>query len=263
MSATGNDFIVINDVSVQHHLDWSAFAAQVCPRKVAVGADGVLILQHDDEADFLFRIFNADGSEAQMCGNGARCAAVFAFDNGLAGSSMRFTTLAGIISAKIDPDGVSIQMTDPSALEHDIFLSLHGREERVHSINTGVPHALVYTDNLSRVPVDTLGRVIRTHERFAPEGTNVDFVQVLGPHRLKVRTYERGVEAETLACGTGAVASAIMSTHLGLVSGPKAHVEMPGGELSIAFSSRRDAFRDVWLTGGVKAVYTGEVFLNP
>ncbi|MGC9324048.1 MAG: diaminopimelate epimerase [Desulfomonilia bacterium] len=262
MSGTGNDFIVIDDITISHDMDWGVFASQYCPRRISVGADGVLVLQKSDSSDFIFRIFNADGSEAEMCGNGARCAALFAFDHGLAGRTMSFSTMAGVVSAKVDTQGVSIQMTDASILEKDVEIDLVTGKTRVHFINTGVPHTVYYTDHLPSLQINELGRSIRHHPRFAPAGTNVDFVQVENSHHIRVRTYERGVEAETLACGTGAVASALMSTHLGKIPGPPVHITMPGGTLTIDFNMREGVYHNVWLSGPVTTVYTGEILVN-
>lgn len=260
MSGTGNDFIVINNMQGRFALDWSAFAARYCPRRTAVGADGVLILEPSKEADFNYRIFNADGSEAEMCGNGARCAALFAFHEKIAGDQMRFKTLAGIIQARVNADDVSIRLTEPTDLKKDIRLEIGNDLHLVHFINSGVPHTIVFTDSLSTMPVEDLGRTIRMHEYFSPAGTNVDFVQVSQAGHINVRTYERGVEAETLACGTGAVASAIISTYVKNVP-PPVHVTMPGGELKIDFTLNHERVTDVWLSGAVVTVYTGTLIL--
>ena len=261
MSGLGNDFIVINNMQGQFALDWPAFAARYCPRKTAVGADGVLIIEASDEADFNYRIFNADGSEAEMCGNGARCAALFAFHEGIAGDQMKFKTLAGIIEARVSTDDVSIRMTDPYDLQRDIHLDIITGQYIVHSINSGVPHAVVFTDSLSTISVEELGRAIRMHKYFSPAGTNVDFVQVGQADHINVRTYERGVEAETLACGTGAVASAIISACVKNIPGPPVHVTMPGGKLKIDFAMDSESVADVWLSGMVDTVYTGNLIL--
>ncbi len=262
MSGTGNDFIVINNTQGNYILDWSGFARQYCTRRTSVGADGVLIIEKSPTADFNYRIFNADGSEAEMCGNGARCAALFAFEHKVAGKHMRFNTLAGIIEAEVNSHDVSIRMTDPFDLQRDILLDIGTQQYRVDFINTGVPHTVVFTEDLSAVRIDELGRAIRTHEHFAPAGTNVNFVQILQDDHIRVRTYERGVEAETLACGTGAVASALISACVKQVSGPPVHVQMPGGDLAIEFLFDQKGFSDVWLSGGVEIVYTGNIPLN-
>jgi diaminopimelate epimerase len=261
MSGTGNDFIVINNMQGKHDADWSSFAARYCTRRTGVGADGVLIIEGSTEADFNFRIFNADGSEAEMCGNGARCAASFAFEHKIAGNHMWFNTLAGIIEARVNTDDVSIRMTDPHNLQKDIGLDIGSKRYNLHFINSGVPHVVFFTEDISLIAINDLGRAIRMHEYFSPAGTNANFVQVTEGGHIHVRTYERGVEEETLACGTGAVASAIISNYVKNAPGPPIHVHMPGGELIIDFIIQGTTFKNVWLTGAVDTVYTGTIIL--
>jgi diaminopimelate epimerase len=262
MAGAGNDFILIDNVKSSLTLNWQAFAMSMCPVRTGIGADGVIVLEPDNETDFNFRIFNADGSEAEMCGNGARCAALFAYLKGVAGKTMRFRTLAGIIGAKIDGDDVSVAMTDPYGLDTGIDISAHGGVKTVHYVNTGVPHAIVFTDRIDEVPVFELGCLIRRHVRFAPSGTNVDFVETEGSGSIRVRTYERGVEGETYACGTGAVASAIISHHLGMVKDIPVQVHMKGGDLKIDFTVVDGRYSQVWLMGPVNTIFTGEVVVN-
>jgi len=259
MSGTGNDFIVVDAFHAPGEADWPALAARFCPRRTGVGVDGLLVLSPDGEVDFAYRIFNADGSEAEMCGNGARCAAAFALRHGIAGKSMSFRTLAGIVEARVNPEDVSIRVTDPKDLRRDITLEVDGRTLSAWSVNTGVPHAVVFTDELDAVPVDSLGRAIRRHPAFSPAGTNVDFVQRVSGSSIRVRTYERGVEGETLACGTGAVASAVVSHAAGRVSGSSVEVSMPGGGLKIGLSTDNGEYTDVWLTGEVSFIFTGTI----
>ncbi|MCE5276173.1 MAG: diaminopimelate epimerase [Syntrophaceae bacterium] len=263
MSGAGNDFIMITNMHSRLELDWPTFAVKYCTARTGIGADGVILLEPDEDTDFAFRIFNADGSEAEMCGNGARCAAALALDQAIAGESMHFRTLAGIIEARCSGTDTAIRMTDPSRVENRVTLDMDGVREIVHFINTGVPHAIVFTDRIEEAAVEAVGRAIRRHRHFAPEGTNVDFVQVLGPNHIQVRTYERGVEAETLACGTGAVASAICCFEGGKISSTPVQVTMKGGELKIDFTREKGSYRDVWLMGPVVTVFTGEVILNP
>lgn len=262
MAGAGNDFIMVDNISRPINKDWSAFAVRYCAPKTGVGADGVIILDKDSQTDFTFRIFNADGSEAEMCGNGARCAALFAHQKGIAGNSMHFRTLAGIIGARLDGNDAAIEMTEPSGLQSNIDIDVPGRPLKVHFINTGVPHTIIFSGDILKEPVAELGRAVRYHDRFAPAGTNADFVQVIGPDRIHVRTYERGVEGETLACGTGAVASAIMADHLGMVSRAPVNVTMKGGELKIDFTRDRGLYTGVWLMGPVDTVFTGELVMG-
>ena len=262
MEGTGNDFFLINNHRGELKHDWQALAKRYCHRRFGIGADGLIVLEPSPQADFTMRIFNADGSEAEMCGNGARCAAAFAVDQGIAQADMRFATLAGIITAKVHPDTVAIRVTEPHSLKTDITIEIESRSHTLGFVNTGVPHAILFTDDLENLPVDTLGRAIRRHSAFAPAGTNADFVQVVDEGRIKVRTYERGVEAETLACGTGATASAIISHACGRVRRAPVHVNMPGGELMIDFSLADGAYSDVWLIGAVTSVFNGTLRLN-
>lgn len=257
MSGTGNDFIVIDAFHRTFDVDWSGFARKFCPRRTGVGVDGLLVLSRSSSADFDYRIFNADGSEAEMCGNGARCAAAFAVRHGFAGPDMRFHTLAGIVEAKVNPGDISVKVSRPKDLQTGIGLEVDAMSEVVHFINTGVPHTILFTKDLDAVPVDALGRKIRTHSRFSPAGTNVNFVEVSGGERIRVRTYERGVEAETLACGTGAIASAIISHATGNVPHSPVLVNMPGGSLKIDFTNSNGEYQDVWLTGEVSFIFTG------
>jgi diaminopimelate epimerase len=262
MAGAGNDFIMINNADSSFSLDWSSFAASMCPPKTGIGADGVIVIEPDTETDFTFRIFNADGSEAEMCGNGARCAALFAHAQGIAGTTMRFRTLAGIIGARIDGHEVAVEMTEPFGLKTQIEIPLQGSGRTVHFVNTGVPHTILFTPRLDDEDVPGIGRLVRFHEHFAPAGTNADFVEVQGPGSIRVRTYERGVEGETLACGTGAVASAIVSHHLGKVQEVPVLVRMKGGDLKIDFTTDHSGYTRVWLMGPVNTVFTGQVSLG-
>jgi diaminopimelate epimerase len=259
MSGHGNDFIIIDNMERNISMDWMECARRWCRRRTGVGADGLLLIEQSNSADFTLRIFNADGSKAEMCGNGARCAAAFAFDRKIAGPRMKFETVAGIIEANVDGIDVSIKMTNPGQIREDIKLSIEGKDLSVCSINTGVPHTILFTDNIEHVPVEETGQKVRFHQEFEPEGTNVDFVGILGPRKILVRTYERGVEAETLACGTGAVASAIACSMCKDIGNPPINVVMPGGTLIVSFQRQGDRFRNVWLKGKVDWVYRGEI----
>jgi len=262
MSGSGNDFIVIDHR--QPFLDrdlLASFAKAVCRRKFSVGADGLILIETSTEADFAWTFLNGDGSVAEMCGNGARCAARFAYLNGIAPARMRFKTLAGIIEAEIVDHGVKLKMTTPQGLEMGKMLAVAGTEQEVHSLNTGVPHAVVFTDDAQTVPVFDWGRIIRQHAHFQPAGTNANFVQVLGENDLHVRTYERGVEDETMACGTGAVASAIIAALSGRVN-PPIKVITSGGEPLVIHFARPDNGQppgEVYLEGAARIIYQGQL----
>ena len=259
MSGTGNDFIVID-----HRKPFltkeamGIFAKAVCRHKFSVGADGLILIENADQADFRWHFYNADGSEAEMCGNGARCAARFAHSKGIAPEKMRFLTIAGEIRAEVTGSSVKLEMTPPTNLALDQRVELDGMARTVHFLNTGVPHAVCFVDANQNTPVKNWGAAIRFHELFQPAGTNANFVEVLGPDSLHVRTYERGVEDETMACGTGAVASAIIAGLLGRVKAPVT-VTTSGGEKLVIHFVLEDggAFSGVCLEGPAHFIYDG------
>jgi diaminopimelate epimerase len=260
MSGSGNDFIFIDHREPLIAPDrMEGFARKVCRRRVSVGADGLIFIERSEKADFKWRFFNADGSEAEMCGNGGRCAARFAFLKGIAGPRLTFETLAGILSAEVNGKRVKLEMTKPFGLKLDEPLLVEGREEAVSSLNTGVPHAVLFREDLEGLDMMKMGRAIRYHSHFAPAGTNADFVRVEDRSRLTVRTYERGVEDETLACGTGTVASVLIAAFKGRVQSPVA-VKTTGGEiLTVHFEIEGREVRKVFFEGDVHIIYEAEM----
>jgi diaminopimelate epimerase len=266
MSGAGNDFILIDHRKPLLAPEaMPAFAAAVCRRKFSVGADGLILLETSDKADFCWRFFNADGSIAEMCGNGARCAARFAFMQGIAPAKMRFETLAGIIEAEIADSEAAVKMTDPVALRLHQTIMVNNAPLTVHSLNTGVPHVVLFVDNIEEADVCGLGRAIRHHEAFGPAGANVNFVQQRG-NVFHVRTYERGVEGETLACGTGSAASAIIAALLGQTAAPVDIITSGGDRLTILFEctavqdgEQADVVYNVHLKGPARMIYAGEL----
>ena len=205
-------------------------------------------------------LLNNDGSIAEMCGNGARCAARYAYRHAIAGEIMKFETIAGVIEAEIlgEQEHVSVKMTDPEETANCSPMELDGTVYQIDSINTGVPHAVIFVDT-DDVPVAKWGREVRYHHQFEPAGTNVNFVRVTPEGELHVRTYERGVEAETLACGTGAVAAALIAADRALASSP-AYVVTGGGEqLVVQFQRTSDTYRDVYLQGAARVIYEGDL----
>ena len=259
MTGAGNDFIVIDDRRNAVGDDARELARELCRRRVSVGADGLILLVPSTRADFRMRYFNADGSEADMCGNGGRCVARFAHDLGVVGREMQFESRSGLHKASVTDDGVRLSMTEPRALILDFPLSLYGEKLTPHRVNTGVPHAVLEVEDLESFPVVERGRAIRRHEAFLPEGTNVDFVRALPDGRAALRTYERGVEDETLACGTGAVASAIVLAALGRVKPPVRLLTRGGAELVVGFYMSDLGFCDVTLAGDAVTVYRGAI----
>lgn len=260
MSGTGNDFIIIdNRAGSIPFAAQAGFAARVCRRMFSVGADGLILLERSATADFRWQFYNADGSVAEMCGNGARCAARFAFRHGIAGRTMSFETLAGTIEAEIvgDDEEVRIRLTTPFDYRFNLAVDLDGEVHEASFVNTGVPHAVIFVDT-NDVPVEKWGKTIRFHELFQPAGTNANFVRLLGLNTILARTYERGVEGETRACGTGAVASALMAAiHKGLVS--PIEVQTSGGErLTIHFDLQAGReVQSVYLQGPARSIYSG------
>ena len=262
MVASGNDFVIYE--ARRHILDYSRLARKICDRKFGVGADGLLVLEKTHKADIRMRIFNADGSEAQMCGNGSRCAALFVkTHNKPHASEFAIETKAGIIRAEIHGESVRVKLTDPTRLKIEIPLKVNNRALRVNFINTGVPHTVIFVEGLDKIDVFKLGREIRFHKQFAPAGTNVNFVEVINRDSIRVRTYERGVEAETLACGTGSTASALITSFMLRKPGEKImNVHTRSTEvLKIYLKEKKNKFVDVWLEGKAQTVYTGVYYV--
>ena len=264
MTGTGNDFIMIDNrkgiIDADHCQE---LVRRACRHKLSVGADGMILIENDPEVDFKWRFFNADASEAEMCGNGARCAARFAYLTGIAAKSqMSFRTLAGIIRAELLGNRVKVQMTPPHGLRLDLNLEADGRSFNLDSINTGVPHTIHFVADakeLASVDVERWGRLLRFHPHFQPAGTNVNFVWVRDSKYIAVRTYERGVEGETLACGTGAIASTLIAAARDRVVSP-VEVETRSGESLTIYFERDNPFKEVFLEGEAKIAYEADLW---
>jgi len=261
MSGSGNDFILIDHREpILDEEEMKEFARKVCQRKVSVGADGLILIERSEKADFKWRFFNSDGSEPEMCGNGGRCAARFAWLKGITGPSLTFETIAGILSAQVDGKRVKLEMTKPFGLKLDETILIEGKKQTLSCINTGVPHSVIFLEDLESVDVVRLGRAIRYHPHFAPSGTNADFVKLENHSQLSIRTYERGVEDETLACGTGAVAAALVAAFKGLVRSP-ASIKTKGGQtLTVYFEIEAGEVKKVFFEGDVNIIYEGEMW---
>lgn len=261
MSGSGNDFIIIdNRKRIVDEAGLMNFVANVCRRKMSVGADGLILIENADAVDFKWRFFNSDGSVAEMCGNGARCAARFAYIKGIAGTEMSFETEAGIIHAKVAKDQVKIKMPDPADLKTDYALELENSTLSVSSVNTGVPHVVVEADNIDDIEVVKLGREIRFHDVFDPAGTNVNFVCLQNDDIVAIRTYERGVEDETLACGTGAIACAIVISYKKKIKSPVKVMTRSKGYLYIYYKVKQDRFYDIFLEGDARIIYKAQLW---
>jgi diaminopimelate epimerase len=261
MQGCGNDFVVIDNRALKLPQERMAgWAVKVCRRAFGVAADGLFFLEDAPAGSGLayrWHFYNSDGSRAEMCGNAARCAARLAHAIGLAPESHSFGTDAGPIAAQVFPDTglVKVQLTPPRDLTLDIDLSLDADILRVHFVVMGVPHAVLFVEDISVADVARLGREVRYHGQFAPAGTNVNFVQVLDAETMLLRTYERGVEAETYACGTGAAASQIIASALGR-TGPSARITTTGGEtLGVSLEDGK-----VFLQGAAELTFRGEFY---
>jgi diaminopimelate epimerase len=260
MSGTGNDFVLVDNRKGAAPEDAKApLARAVCPRRTAVGADGLILLEPSEVADVRMRIFNADGSEPEMCGNGSRCLAHFAQALGAAGDEMKIETLAGVLHAKVDGPRVRVELTRPEEVVSRGELEFAGERREVFYTNTGVPHAAVFVDDIEGVPVREWGKALRFHEEFGDPGANADFVKILGPGKIALRTYERGVEDETLACGTGAVASALIAAWRENWPSPVAVQVRSGEELEISFLGSAPRYDAAFLEGAVAVTFRGEV----
>lgn len=266
MNGAGNDFIVVEnlDGELSELLDGETIEA-LCDRHRGIGADGLLVVEAAEAgADYRFRYYNADGGEAEMCGNGARCFGRFAAH--LVEPPMErvtFETMAGRLTAEMVGDDVRIAMSDPVDLRMGLELGVEGLGVPVHFLNTGVPHVVAFLqdeDALEAMDVFRVGRVLRRHEAFAPAGTNANFAAVRAPGHIVIRTYERGVEDETLACGTGMVACALVH-HLLTGAASPVKVDVAGGDtLEIGFErDGQGGFGKVTLTGPADFVFEGDI----
>jgi diaminopimelate epimerase len=259
MHGASNDFLLVDDRQQTFPADDRAWLAQVMARRTGVGSDGTMLVQPSATGDFRMRFFNPDGGEAEMCGNGARCIARFAHDRGIAPGLMRIETVAGEVRAEILGTRVRLFMTPSRDWRLNRQLTAAGQELTYHFVNTGVPHAVVEAPDLAAVDVAKLGAAIRYHADFAPRGTNANFISVTPDGEVRVRTYERGVEAETLACGTGMVASALVAARLGRVTAP-VHIRPASGDLlEVNFTLTAESANDVTLLGPAEYVFAGEL----
>jgi len=211
MSGSGNDFVVVDNRQTVVK-NPAAFAKKYCDRKFGVGADGILLVEKSKKYDFRMVYFNSDGSRASFCGNGSRCISLFAYLNKIAPEKMSFESDAGLIYSEIMPqNAVKVKMPEPKNIKLNFDLTVDGKKFSAAFANTGVPHTVIFVNDIEKTDVETTGRKIRWHKMFQPAGTNVNFVKITNKNKISVRTYERGVEGETLACGTGTVASAVIS----------------------------------------------------
>jgi diaminopimelate epimerase len=266
MSGSGNDFVVVDN---RRHLlkgNLAAWARRLCHRQFGVGADGLLLLEQNRSADFRMVYLNADGSRADMCGNGARCMAWFAEQKGVVRGHFKFQTDAYPVDATVAGSIVQVSLAGAKDFRPVVKVRVEGKMYRAAFLNTGVPHAVVFVPNVEKVDLLRIGRALRFHRAFGPRGANVNFVQKIGPDKLRVRTYERGVEGETLACGTGVTACAIAAVLQGRMKAPVRCVVTGGDTLEVRFQVRpgdlRKPVENVSLRGPVRLTFKGEFFAD-
>ncbi len=263
ITGAGNDFIGIHDPdSSIAGRDFSPVVRRLCHRRFGIGADGVIVVQKPEKGsrtDFRMRYFNADGSEAETCGNGARCCARLAHHLGVAPADMTFDTNAGVYHALLNPQSVIIEIPPVEFPQHDIEITSDIFSGVLDFIKVGVPHVVVLVDDLESADVKGIGRSLRYYPRFDPPGTNVNFVSVIDNHTLAIRTYERGVENETLACGTGCLASAICLSLRERVSSPVRVITRSGISLELVFTTGKGVIEHITMTGPADIICEGEV----
>jgi diaminopimelate epimerase len=262
MHGAGNDFVVIGDMEKAFSISPGLVSA-LCDRRFGIGADGLILIQPSEEASFKMLYFNSDGSRAKMCGNGARCAARFAFDHSIAPASFTFETDSGIVEAEAGKREVTISLGAVSGLE--LNLDLGSIAPAVSFAVAGVPHALLISERAGDITHDDFlatARFIRYNSRFKPGGTNVNIVNVIDKNSLFYRTYERGVEDETLACGTGAVAISVITSHLGMIESPVSCNTSGGDILKVSFDKTDCGAKNCLLTGPAVESFSGDCSLD-
>jgi diaminopimelate epimerase len=257
MHGAGNDFILVDDRQMSFPAADKGWLARIAARRTGVGCEGIILIQPSKKDDFRMRFFNPDGTEVSMCGNGARCVARLANELGVASERMSIETVAGSLNAEILDEDVRLEMMPPKNWKFDRVLKVAGKQFPYSFVVTGVPHVVIEMENVDDFDVQAIGARIRHHADFAPSGTNVNFITVQGPQLLKVRTYERGVEAETMACGTGVVASAVTAAKRGRVKPPVKVLVASRDILTVDFRFVRENVENVTLLGPTVNVFRG------
>lgn len=261
LSGSGNDFVVID--SRKHIFPDPvkiSLAKRLCKRETGIGADGIIFIENSDIAELKMRYFNSDGSEAKMCGNGARCTAWAGVKFGMP-NTYRIETLSGVLSVSVNGESVKVEMPSARLIAEDIELTMDEVKMKIDLWDTGVPHAVIFNERIDNIPVDKIGRYVRFHQIFAPNGTNVDFVQIRDEHNIYIRTYERGVERETLACGTGAVASALAGAYKSVLLPPVNVLTKLPDTLVVEFGKAQSVTQNIMLSGSVIFCFEGRFYL--
>lgn len=246
----GNDFIIIDNRNKKVKLSGSKIKL-LCDRNFGIGADGLMLLENHLQYDFLMKYYNSDGNEGSMCGNGGRCIVAFAQTLNIIKEETAFIAVDGLHHAKVlANNNISLEMMDVNKIE---------RMKEDYFLNTGSPHYVKFVNNLDQIAVVAEGRKIRYNNRFKAKGTNVNFVEIINDNTLKIRTYERGVENETLACGTGITAAAIVYNSISSSKKNKINVQAKGGKLKVSFSVNNNNYNNIWLTGPAKLSFQGSI----
>ncbi|MBI4810421.1 MAG: diaminopimelate epimerase [Ignavibacteriales bacterium] len=270
MTGAGNDFVLIDNRSVNYSFDWTKLAPKICDRRFGVGADGLIILGRSDKADFKMDYFNSDGSFGGMCGNGGRCSALFFMDI-VNSNSVKFEALDFIYAAEAIADNkIKLKMKKPNSLRLNVEITLMNEKVIAHFIDTGAPNTVLFLDELPNIikseinenGIKRIGSLIRHHDKFAPEGTNVNFIEVIDAYNIIIRTYERGVEAETYACGTGAIASSVIASIVKNID-DIVNVKTRSGEtLTVRFDKEGVNIKNVELVGSAKEIFEGDYYIR-
>ncbi len=260
--AAGNDFIIIDAENLPSGMDLNKLVVEICKREKAIGADGVMLYDKSETCDFKMRIFNPDGGEVEMCGNGARCMGLYAYTYKFNKHKMRMETLAGVIAIEINNGVPRLKLIDPKDTRLNFIIEVDDKDLEVSFTNTGVPHVVRVVDKVDVAPMEELGSKIRYNKEFSPAGANVNFIEVVDEHNLKIRTYERGVEGETLACGTGCAASAVVAAMLDKAVSPVNLITASGKILKVYFDLENSECKNLYLEGACNLVYKGKYIVT-
>jgi diaminopimelate epimerase len=258
----GNDFIAIDNRHLMYNFQ-PKIIGKLCHRHKGIGADGVLFLELSEKADYRMRIFNADGKEASMCGNGLRCLIqwISTLENEKR-DVYHIEVMHNILQACFVEDDISIDMGTPQDIQWNTLVEFESQKLLFHYLNTGVPHAVLFGECIDSIPLKQLGPYIRNHPLWGPQGCNVTLAERIGLQELKIRTYERGVEAETLACGTGATAAVLAAAHQYQVTSPVVVQTLSGEHLIIKFDKKKQEFFSVSMRGPARCTFKGTTILE-
>jgi diaminopimelate epimerase len=263
MSGAGNDFVMIDNMEQKHHFDAPNLAKSLCDRHFGIGADGLIILEPTPDRDFRMMYYNADGSYGGMCGNGGRCAAIFARRQGHCRETFAFEAVGYTYRGSMRGNRVRMRMKEPSGMVDCLVMNPAPPGMGIAAfVDTGAPHAVFFVEEVESVDVSGIGRILREHPAFAPSGANINFVQIMSPGTLRMRTYERGVEAETLACGTGSIASAVLANRLRGIQPPVTVETRSGRILMVEFEQTGSNFTNIVLEGEGSILFDGNILID-